>query len=258
MSLGLLDIPGLLLGPIDSAPAAIKVPALLRLLGWGWLSGYAGMWIYRRFSPQQRIAEVRTMLADVQKQLASYDGEFSGLLPLIRKQFSLAMRQLRLTTAAALLAALPILLMLPWISNTFSERNPAPGESLMLCAEPAQAATQWQWNGRALATDAEGCQQVDWPEITQPLQLKEGSITLLQLPLPAPAGIVHKRHWLNVLVGNPAGYLPEQARTSSIRLHLPYREFIPIGPSWMRGWEAVYFLSALVVSLWLRWRWKLN
>jgi hypothetical protein len=75
---------------------------------------------------------------------------------------------------------------------------------------------------------------------------------------PAPAGIVHKRHWLNVLVGNPAGYLPEQARTSSIRLHLPYREFIPIGPSWMRGWEAVYFLSALVVSLWLRWRWKLN
>ena len=258
MSLGLLDIPGLLLGPIDSALAAIKMPTLLRLLGWGWLSGYAGMWIYRRFSPQQRIAEVRTLLTGVQKQLASYDGEFSGLLPLIRKQFSLAMRQLRLTTAAALLAALPILLMLPWLSNSFSERFPAAGESIAACAEPAQAAAQWQWNGRALATDAEGCQQVDWPEITQPLQLKEGSITMLQLPLPAPAGIVHKRHWLNVLVGNPAGYLPEQARTSSIRLHLPYREFIPIGPSWMRGWEAVYFLSALVVSLWLRWRWKLN
>ena len=80
MSLGLLDIPGLLLGPIDSALAAIKMPTLLRLLGWGWLSGYAGMWIYRRFSPQQRIAEVRTLLADVHKQLASYDGEFSGLL----------------------------------------------------------------------------------------------------------------------------------------------------------------------------------
>ena len=32
MSLGLLDIPGLLLGPIDSALAAIKMPALLRLL----------------------------------------------------------------------------------------------------------------------------------------------------------------------------------------------------------------------------------
>ena len=256
--MGLLDFLAWPFAALDDLVAAVHVPAWLRLIAWGWLSGYAGMWIYRRFSPQQRIAEVRTSLAEVQKQLASYDGEFSGLLPLIRRQFSLAMRQLRLTAGAALLAALPILLMLPWLSNSFSERFPAAGESIAACAEPAQAVAQCQWNGHALASNAEGCQQVDWPEHGQPLQLSEGSIALLQLPLPAPVGIVHKRHWLNALVGNPVGYLPEQAGTASIRLHLPYQEFIPIGPSWMRGWESVYFLSALVVSLWLRWRWKLN
>lgn len=258
MNMGLLDLPALVFAALDHGLVSLSMPAWLRLILWGSLAGYAGMWIYRRLSPQQRIADIRQELAGVQKQLASYDGEFSGLLPLIRKQFGLAMRQLRLTTAAALLAALPVLLMLPWLSNEFSARNPAPGESIVVCAEPAQAAAQWLWNGSKLASDAAGCQQVQWPAEGSTQRLTEGNHTLLQLPLPAPVGIVHKRHWLNVLMANPAGYLPDQAHTTSVHLEMPYPVFFPAGPGWLRGWEFTFFLTVLIVSLWLRWRWKLH
>lgn len=258
MNMGLLDLPSVVFAALDHALVSLSIPAWLRLILWGSVAGYAGMWIYRRLSPQQRIADVRVALAEVQKQLATYDGEFSGLLPLIRKQFGLAMRQLRMTTGAALLAALPVLLMLPWLSNEFSASNPAPGESIVVCAEPAQAAAQWSWNGSKLASDAAGCQQVQWPADGSNLRLTEKSQPLLQLPLPAPVGIVHKQHWLNVLIANPAGYLPDQAHTTSIRLDLPFPQFFPWGPGWLRGWEFVYFLTVLIVSLWLRWRWKLH
>ena len=45
MSTGLLDLPGYLFGPVDGLLASLQVPALLRVLLWGSLAGYAGMWI---------------------------------------------------------------------------------------------------------------------------------------------------------------------------------------------------------------------
>ncbi|MEZ5461024.1 hypothetical protein [Dokdonella sp.] len=258
MNAGFLDLPGHLLGPLDGLLTMLHVPGLLRVVFWGAVAGYAGMWIYRRWSPQQRISELRVELAGVQRTLASYDGEFSGLLPLIRKQFALAMRQMRLTAGAALLAALPILFMLPWLSNQYDRVFPAAGEAVQICAAPEATAGELHWSTMNQNADASGCWSIAWPEREQARQLMEGELVLLKLPPSVPASIVHKHHWLNWLVGNPAGYLPDAARTTNITLDLPSVDLIPWGPGWLRGWEAAFFLSALVSSLWLRWRWKLN
>ncbi|MFZ1392213.1 MAG: hypothetical protein WAS23_11550 [Dokdonella sp.] len=258
MNPGILDLPGLALGPLDHLLELAHAPGLLRVFGWGALVGYIGMWIYRRWSPQQRIAELRIELADVQKRLAAYDGEFSGLLPLIRGQFALALRQMRLTAGAALLAALPILLVLPWLSNQYGVHDPLPGTAIRICVEPADVATSLHWSSHATPTDSAACNTVSWPANGETTTLTEGATRLLQLPLPAPAEIVHKRHWLNTLVGNPAGYLADASAAARVHLDLPAIELIGWGPKWLRGWEAAFFLSALIVSLWLRWRWKLN
>lgn len=258
MTFGLLDLPGFVLDPIDLVLAVMRIPGIVRVLFWGAVVGYAGMWIYRRHSPQQRIAEVRSELAEVQKQLARYDGEFSGLTPLIRRQFALALRQMRLTAGAALMAALPMLLVLPWLSNAFGVRDPAPGTEIRVCAEPAAVAANLAWTPTAQATDDDACRRFAWPADGATITIEEGDLTLLTLPLPAPASIVHRRHWLNLLVGNPAGYLPDAAMTTAVHLDVPELELIKWGPGWLRGWEASFFLSALAYSLWLRWRWKLN
>jgi hypothetical protein len=258
MNSGLLDLPGFLLGPVDGLLALLHVPALLRVLWWGALVGYAGMWIYRRWSPQQRIAELRVELAAVQRRLAGYDGEFSGLLPLIRAQFALALRQMRLTAGAAFLAAAPILLVLPWLSNQYDRQFPAAGEHVRICASPAASAQALRWSPADRNADAQGCWELPWPQSGETLNLSDGSLDLLELPTAVPATIVHKRHWLNWLVGNPAGYLPDDARSDSVTLDLAAIDLVPFGPGWMRGWEAAVCLSALAWSLWLRWRWKLN
>lgn len=258
MNRGLLDLPGFLLDPLDQMLALLHVPALLRVFIWGALVGYAGMWIYRRWSPQQRIAELRIELADLQRQLAGYDGEFSGLLRLIRAQLVLAFRQMRLTAGAAFLAAVPILFVLPWLSNTYDGTLPESGTAIHICAKPLAAAHTLHWRNSNAAADIHGCWDVPWPVEGASAQLLEGEHVILQLPMSVPATIVHKHHWLNWLVGNPAGYLPEIAQTGSVIIAIPPIDLIHWGPAWLRGWEATFFLSALLFSLWLRWRWKLN
>lgn len=258
MNFGILDLPGFVLGPIDHSLAILSIPALLRVLLWGALAGYASMWIYRRYSPQQRIAEVRAELATAQRHLAAFDGEFSGLPPLIRAQFGLALRQLRLTAGAALLAAAPMLLVLPWLSNQFGVSDPEPESEIRVCAEPAEAASKLNWSSTIMSTDAPGCYRVVWPAKGGITVVRENTTPLLTLPLHSPANIVHKWHLLNSLVGNPAGYLSDNSAISAIRLDVPTIELIGWGPAWLRGWEAAFLFSALVFSLWLRWRWKLS
>jgi hypothetical protein len=258
MNVGLLDLCGFLLGPVDRLLALLHVPALLRVFSWGAVVGYAGMWIYRRWSPQQRIVELRVELADVQRRLAAYDGEFSGLVPLIRAQFALALRQMRLTAGAAFLAAAPILLVLPWLSNQYDLRFPDSGSPVLICADPTAAASTLRWSAFDRIADANGCWQIDWPGSGQSLNLQDAGNVILDLPTAIPVAVVHKRHWLNLLVGNPAGYLPDASAADAIHLNLPAVELLPWGPGWLRGWEAAFFFSALVISLWLRWRWKLS
>ena len=258
MNLGLLDLPGFLLAPADRLLSLLHVPALLRVFVWGALVGYAGMWIYRRWSPQQRIAELRVELADAQRRLAAYDGEFSGLLPLIRTQFGLALRQMRLTAGAAFLAAAPILLVLPWLSNQYDRQFPETGAPVQVCVKPATASAALRWSPADLSADENGCWQVSWPGPGHASDLQENGGVVLRLPTAIPVVIVHKFHWLNWLVGNPAGYLADASAADSVHLNLAPIDLLPWGPGWLRGWEAAFFLSALIVSLWLRWRWKLN
>lgn len=257
MNLGVLDLPAPLLASIDSAMSAVGVPALLRVLAWGLVGGSIGMWLYRRYSPQARIADVRAGLRTVQKELADYDGEFSGLRRLIGRQFGLVFTQLRLTFGAALLAGLPVLLILPWLSNAYDARQPEPGHAVVICATPVAAATALRWSDDVIV-NPDGCRTVAWPATSTPLQLSSDATPLLEFPMQVPARIVHRRGALNWLIGNPAGYLPEASPVQVVTIALPATELITMGPGWLRGWEAAFFSAALLLSLWLRWRWKLN
>jgi hypothetical protein len=254
--MGLLDLPAPLLDAIDGVLGWIGVPALLRVMLAGLAAGVAGAWVYRRFSPQARLGALRAELGAVQAELRGYDGPFSGLMPLIRRQFALSLRQLRITAGAAVLAGLPALLILPWLSNRYEVAFPPPGTPVRICAEPAGIA--WTTRDPALSADAQGCLDLPWPDAARPVAVREDGRDLIALPTPQPSRIVHDRRWFNGLVGNPAGYLPDQARTRQLRLDLPPRELIAVGPAWLRGWEAAFFTAALLSSLWLHRRWRLH
>ena len=256
--MGLLDLPGIGFDVVEAGLVALSLPAWLRILVWSVISGAVGMWLYRRYSPQARIADLRLQIAGAQHDLAQYDGEFDGLLPLIGRQFRLVFIQMRLTLGATLIAGLPILLMLPWLSNQYSHDLPAPGSAVTLCVEP-EAALSLLHLPEVLqpSNRSAGCKNIVWPSPDAPLTLRDGKHDLLTMPPQPAVPIIHQREWWNILIGNPLGYLPAQSSVRSIHLDLPEQAIIRWGPAWMRGWEFCYLLGVLVVSLLLRWRWKL-
>ena len=70
-----------------------------------------------------------------------------------------------------------------------------------------------------------------------------------RVPLSAPVPTIHKRQWWNALVGNPIGYLPDTSRLEWIELALPQKEYLTVGPAWLRAWYVVFLGALLAVSL---------
>ena len=87
---------------------ALRVVALLVT---AMVAGAASMVLYRWVSPQDRLAELKLALKLSQQKLAAYDGDFSGLSPLIRTNLGLASRQVGWSIGPSLFAGLPLLLI---------------------------------------------------------------------------------------------------------------------------------------------------
>jgi len=254
--MGLFDLPSPIFAIVDRLVSWL--PGIVGLAFWALLSAIGTMWLYHRFSRQEELAEIKPKIKTVQKKMARYDGPLSGLWPLISESMSLSFRQMGMTLWPALIASLPILFVLVFLSNHYDHRFPAPGETVLVQPEGADSPAAWTWHGTSaewLGED-EGW-QVSWPEDRAALSLP-GDKTLLTLPPAAPSGVVHKHQWWNWLLGNPAGYLPDDAPVTALTLDLPGQAFLDFGPDWMRGWETPYLVLLVAFSLAIKIRFKIQ
>jgi hypothetical protein len=258
VNLGLLDLPAPLLDALDGALNRIGVPAFLRVATYAAASAWMGMALYRRLSDQRRLAEAGARVVLSQRALARHDGDFATLRVLILANLRATSHHLALTLRPALLATLPLLFALPWLSNRFDFREPEPGTPVSVCAQPGVRDLHWQASSAATVT-ASGCWLVPWPDDETPARLSDSAgRTLLVIPNAAKSDSVEKFGWFNWLIANPAGYLPSGSAIARVHIALSQRQILFVGPAWFRGWVFWYFLIALVVSLWLKWRWRLQ
>ena len=266
ISRGLLDWPGVVLGAINQ-PLVAVLPEPVVLAFWALVSSWLTMWVYRRFSNQEEMAALKPQVKAVQKRLSNYDGEFSGLMPLIRENFRLSGRQIMLALGPALLAGVPVLFVLVWISNAYGVTMPVTGAEIKVraVATGTEDNPGWQWQGTSTeslpsSNDARAqAWKLKWPaaESGATLITADGE-DILSLPPNQPAPIVHKRQWWNTLIGNPAGYLPPDGPAAAVYLDLPKKQMLPFGPSWMRGWEFLYFVLLIIGSLGLKFIWRIH
>lgn len=262
---GLLDWPGIVFGWINDPLTAI-VPEPLALAFWALVSAFATMWVYRRFSNQEKLAALKPQVKAVQKKLSNYDGEFSGLKPLILENFRLSGRHILLALGPALLAGIPVLFVLVWISNAFGVEFPDAGSQVEIraIAEEAGAAQNWRWRGLAAegleSDDRPGTRwRIEWPAQDSGARLVAGSATTVaELPPPRPSPVLHERKWWNALIANPAGYLETGGPAEAVYLDLPKKQMLPVGPGWMRGWEFLYFVLLIAGSLGLKFAWRIH
>lgn len=230
--MGLLDLPGPLYGWLDGAFASV-LPPLARILIWGVLAGLGSMALYAVLAPQGRIARGKREVAEAQRALDGHEGTLAEAGPLIGRMLRLALGQVRLTTMPALIASIPLLTLLAWMSTAYGHRFPEPGETPPVEAQPAAYMAEW-------VPQAAG----DTPGV----MVRNGDGSRVGLfALSVPVGVLHEWRWWNAFMGNPAGYLPSGSGVERVRVELPRREYLPFGPAWARGWE-IPFLSALVVA----------
>ncbi|HEX2478697.1 MAG TPA: hypothetical protein VHK45_05415 [Geminicoccaceae bacterium] len=65
----------------------------------------------------------------------------------------------------------------------------------------------------------------------------------------APVPTIHKREWWNMLLGNPAGYLPDSSPLERVELELTPQHYLPVGPEWLKPWYVPFFGVLLFASL---------
>ena len=155
-----------------------------------------------------------------------------------------------------------MIFIIAWVANAFDARAPAVGDAIEIEAITSDGRQlpplHWQGDGD-VREEREGVWSVAWPSDERSLHLLDSDGTvLLTLPTPAPAGAVHQRRWWNVLIGNPAGYLPSPGDVDAVELGLPRSEFLPFGPEWLRGWMVAFFGIVIVLSLLLKYLWRLH
>jgi len=232
MTLGLFDLPAPLLEWADQRITSV-IPAPLSIALWAVIGGVVCLELYRVISPQERITRIKRDARTAQEELAAYDGEMEGAWPLMKSMLGLSLKRVGIVIPATLLAAYPVIALLVWMSSAYGHVFPAHDEQVKVdVALPLTG---------QLLNSGNGVRHI---EASGP-----GGDVLLDVPLAAPVPVVHKRQWWNWLMENPAGYLPDDAPVDEIRVGLPRRELVSMGPSWMRGWEAIFLPVLFVAAL---------
>ncbi|MGM0452452.1 MAG: hypothetical protein ACQERN_04720 [Thermodesulfobacteriota bacterium] len=236
--MGVFDLPAPLLSWADSGLAAF-LPPLARLALWGVIGAVISMLLYRGLSAQKAIASNKQQLLAARRRLDAFAGPFRDAWPLISRLLKLAVWQVGRVGWPAVVASLPLLAMLGWLSTDYGYGYPAADVVPQIQTKPGRLHAEWL-NGpkdslcpRIVITD-------------------NSSEIIANIVLSAPVPVIHKRQWWNVLIGNPAGYLPKDAAVKRIRVALPRKDYLPFGPDWMRGWETGFFLPLIVASIALK------
>jgi hypothetical protein len=248
LMMGLFDLPAPLLSMMDGSLRAV-LPQWLCLVVWGGLTGTASILIYRAASPQRRIEEISKAAEQARVAMRRYDGPFNGLLSLARRSLGLSMRHLFLALGPAVAASLPALFLIGYLDNAYGYAFPRPGAAVAVRIDPNRAVVAWNPQD-AVDGGGGGVWTVKWPGATSPVTVSTAQgVRLATFPMREPVPEMRKFRSWNFLYGNPAGYLPADAAISAITVEMAQNEYLPVGPGWLRGWETVFFLSAALFSI---------
>ena len=108
------------------ASMAVALPDGLRLSVWAVASGALSMVLYGVTSPQHRLSELKQRTADLQQQLAGYDGDFAGAMALTRQNLVLSLQRLGWALGPSLVAGAPIILVLVGLADVYTGQQVLP------------------------------------------------------------------------------------------------------------------------------------
>jgi hypothetical protein len=246
--MGLFDLPAPLFTVLDNLMGGLS--AYPRLLVWATLTAIISMALYWLCSAQDKTAAAKERAIKARKVMASYDGtEFGEMWPLAKESLAASAMHFGIVLGPAVVSSLPALAMIVWVSGTFGYN--LPEANTLLKAHSVTA------NQISIGQQTEYAVEYPAGDETKEIIAANGEL-LATLPLQATVPVIHKRAWWNSLIGNPNGYLPDDYEIEAIYFDLPATEFIAQGPGWVRGWEFSYFLLLIIISLGIKFAFRIH
>ncbi len=246
---GLLGLPFPFFAAVDGVAARIITPAG-SIIFWSLLCSAAVMFLYRLCSPQAKLKEIKVRMREIQGAMMQDPDDLSAVLKLSGENIRIALQRVAFTCIPTCIAVIPLFSITAWINSVYAYETPRAGAEISCTVYPADAVlTVSAGAGPAAAAPGtvvipEGCGQL--------LVSAAGSAGSAALALPPVSNhLAHKnlRHWL---LGNPAGYLPAGIAADAVEFGFERRQFLGFGPSWLRGWEALFLIGMSVFSIALK------
>lgn len=241
---------GAILDSMDSFLAHV-LPVALRVAVWGVVTGAASMAIYTVCSPQKRLKDLKSQTAALRKEISSYDGDFPGAMRLARRNLGLSLQRFGYSLGPALLSSAPVVIVIFWMAARLDAGLPESGETVEVVVEPEGTQVAWEPSNSATRAQEEAAWKLRWPAPTEEVRLigPRGE-ELVRFPLERPQQRFEPASWASSLVA-AVGWdvLPAESSVASVRLSLPSREMIPVGPAWLRSWWLFYILPACAAAL---------
>ncbi len=236
--MGVFDIPAPLFTWIDQVMSIVASPTL-RLIVWGLVAAVLSMGLYWMLSPQHRLTDVKIRAVKARQDLNDFDGAFGDAWPLMQSMLSLSFRQLTMTTMPALLASIPVLALIVWLSTAYGYALPDGQSQVDVETTPNTAVlTKYQRSDEAAVANH--------PRLI--VTNVDGDV-VGDIALAAAVPTIHKKQWWNRLIGNPIGYLPADGDIDAIEIDLQEKEYLGFGPAWLRPWYVLFFSILVLGSL---------
>ncbi len=217
------------------------LPPFVCILLWGVFSATFSMFLYKVISPQKRLQTLKQSQKEARAALIKHDGDFAELQHLITKDIGLSLKQIGLIFPAFLLTVLPVVALMFCLIVRYGYTLPNTGDQINITFYPEETT-----------------QSITWPDASSSLVINDQQGTpLFSLPLPVAIPEITRNDWLTTLFPNPLGVLPERSAVDRVHIDLPVREYSTLGASWMRGFEFWYIVSLLVMSLFIKMRFRI-
>jgi hypothetical protein len=92
---------------------------------WAIMASAISMALYKKISPQQKIAALKLEQRESRTALRKYDGEMAGLYSLLRADLTISVKQLGLVFVPAILSLIPCIYITYRVLTIYSEYSDA-------------------------------------------------------------------------------------------------------------------------------------
>jgi hypothetical protein len=223
-------------------------PDLARICTWGALSGAGTLAIYSVLSDQSAIGQLKRETRELRRQILGPELERSEVFTLGRRSLILSFHLLFKTGVPALLSALPVVVVVCWLSAYQSHRLNSDNMPVQVEILPTAQGVNLT-PPEAFVREDETIGLIRGEKSPPVRFIHNGRIAYTGSPGSPPTTHVGKKVWWNIFFGNEAGYIDSSSALEEIRFQFPRKVFWVGLPMWMSTWEFAFFVCLGVVAL---------